>query len=108
MIAGDFDIPVVATNDAIYHSRERYRLQHALATTGLTTNTDQAPPFINPNHLLRLKSPERMAHFFRDCPDAIVNTLRVAERCSFNLATALGYTLPNPAVPEGYTAGTYL
>ena len=108
MIAGEVDVPVVATNDALYHSQERYRLQHALVTAGLNITTDQALPFISPNHHLRLKLPERMAHIFQDCPDAIVNTLRVAERRSFNLATYLGYTLPNPAVPEGYTAGSFL
>ena len=108
MIAGEVGVPVVATNDALYHSQERYRLQHALVAVGLNTTIDQALPFISPNHHLHLKSLERMAHIFRDYPEALVNTLRVAERCSFNLATDLGYTLPDPAVPEGYTADTYL
>ena len=38
----------------------------------------------------------------------VSNTLRVAERCAFNLSTDLGYTLPSPSVPEGYTAESYL
>ena len=49
-----------------------------------------------------------MARLFQDRPDALANTLRIAERCSFNLATDLGYTLPDPATPEGYTAESYL
>ena len=36
------------------------------------------------------------------------HSLEIAGQCSFNLATDLGYTLPDPAVPEGYTADTYL
>ena len=101
-------VPVVATNDALYHSPERYRLQHALVAAGLNTTIDQALPFISPNHHLHLKPPEQMARLFRDCPEAIANTLKIAGQCSFNLATDLGYTLPDPAVPEGYTADTYL
>ena len=36
------------------------------------------------------------------------NTLKIAERCEFNLVSDLGYTLPEPAVPSGYTADSYL
>ena len=107
-LATEVGVPVVATNDALYHSPERHRLQHALVAAGLNATIDQALPFISPNHHLHLKSPERMARIFRDCPEAIANTLRVAERCSFNLSTDLGYVLPDPAVPKGYTADTYL
>ena len=107
-LAKEAGVPVVATNDALYNSPERYRLQHALVAAGLNTTIDQALPFINPNHHLHLKPPEQMARLFRDCPEAVANTLRITEQCSFNLATDLGYTLPDPAVPEGYTADGYL
>ena len=107
-LAAEVGVPVVATNDVLYHLPERHRLQHALVAAGLSATIDQALPFINPNHHLRLKSPERMAHIYRDYPEAIANTIKIAEQLSFNLATDLGYTLPDPAVPEGYTADTYL
>ena len=55
-----------------------------------------------------MKSPAQMKHLFRDRPDAIANTLKVAERCSFDLSTDLGYTLPEPDLPDGFTAETYL
>ena len=42
-----------------------------------------------------------MAQLFYGRPDAVFNTLHVAEQCAFDLATGLGYTLPQPAVPEG-------
>ena len=45
---------------------------------------------------------------FHHCPEAVHNTLRLAEQCRFNLATDLGYTLPEPAVPPGHTPATFL
>ena len=49
-----------------------------------------------------------MQRLFRERPDAIANTLRIAEQCAFNLSSDLGYTLPDPQVPEGYTAEGFL
>ena len=44
----------------------------------------------------------------RQYPEAVANTVRIAEQCDFNLADDLGYTLPDAAVPEGYTPASYL
>ena len=107
-IAGEIGVPVVATNDVHYHRPERSRLQHALVAARLNTTIDQALPHLKPNHHLYLKSHAQMQMLFRECPEAISNTLRVAERCDFDLSTDLGYTLPDPAVPEGYTPESYL
>ena len=49
-----------------------------------------------------------MERLFKDHPDALANTFRIAEQCAFDLSSDLGYTLPEPAVPEGYTAESYL
>ena len=107
-LADEAGVPVVATNDVHYHAPERYRLQHALAASRRNTTIDQALPFILPNRHLHMKSPAQMQQLFRDRPDAIANTLDVAERCSFDLATDLGYTLPEPDLPDGFTAEAYL
>ena len=107
-IAGEAGVPVVAANDVHYHARERYRLQNALVAARLNTTIDQALPHLRPNHHLHLKSQVEMERLFRECPEAVSNTLRIAERCEFDLSTDLGYTLPDPAVPEGYTPESYL
>ncbi len=99
---------VVATNDVHYHMPERYRLQHALVAASHNTTIDQALRFIRPNHHLFLKPPEEMERLFRHCPEALVNTRRIAEMCEFDLSADLGYTLPEADVPEGYTADSYL
>ena len=49
-----------------------------------------------------------MEILFRQYPEAVANTLQAAERCAFNLDTDLGYSLPDAAVPEGYTPAGYL
>ena len=107
-LADEAGAPVVATNDVHYHAPERYRLQHTLAASRRNATIDQALPFILPNRHLHMKSPAQMQQLFGDRPDAIANTLRVAERCSFDLATDLGYTLPEPDMPDGFTTETYL
>ena len=107
-LADDVRAPVVATNDVHYHAPERYRLQHALVAASRNTTMDRALPFIRPNHHLHLKSPDRMQRLFRERPDAIANTRRIALQCGFDLSSDLGYTLPEPQLPEGDSAEGFL
>ena len=107
-LARNMGVSIIASNDVHYHDPERYRLQTALVAARLNTTMEQALPHIRPNHHLSLKTPGQMASLFKDYPKAVSNTLKVAEQCDFNLATGLGYTLPEPAVPAGYTADSYL
>ena len=107
-VAKEVGVPVVASNDVHYHAPERYRLQNALVAARLNTTIDRALPYLKPNHHLYLKSHAQMERLFKEWPEAVSNTLRVAERCDFDLSTDLGYTLPDPAVPDGYTAESFL
>ena len=100
--------PVVATNDVHYHCPERHRLQQALVAARHNTTIDQALPYIHPNRHLCLKPPAQMERLFRQYPEAVANTVRIAEQCRFNLSSDLGYTLPEPDVPAGYTPDSYL
>ena len=107
-LARDRGIPLVATGDALYHTPERYKLQHALVAAAHNTTIDLALRHIRPNHRFHLKSIERMRQLFRHCPEALDNTLKIADSCDFNLDTDLGYRLPDADVPDGYTPQTYL
>ena len=107
-IAQEVGTPLVATNDVLYHSSQRYKLQHALVAAAHNTTIDRALRQIKPNDQFYLKSAEQMQRLFRHCPEAIGNTLRIAESCDFNLDTDLGYCLPDADVPDGYTPQTYL
>ena len=107
-LARDLGTPIVASNDVHYHDPERYRLQHALVAARFNTTMERALPHIKPNNHLSLKPPAQMTKLFKDFPEAILNTVNIAEQCEFNLATGLGYTLPEPAAPTGYTPESYL
>src|SRR5690606_30693044 len=54
-----------------------------------------------------LRSPAEMWALFRDVPEALTNSLRIAEMCDVDLENK-GYHLPNFPVPEGYDAQSYL
>ena len=107
-LASQAGAALVATNDVHYHCSDRYRLQHALVAAKHNTTMDQALPFIHPNRHLCLKHPERMERLFEEWPEAVDNTRRIADECRFNLSADLGYTLPEPDVPEGHTPDSYL
>ena len=108
-IAREMGVPLVASNDVHYHAPERYRLQNALVAARLNTTIDRALPHLRPNHHLHLKSPCRDGAALQGVPRGREqHPARIAERCAFDLSRDLGYTLPDPAVPEGYTAESYL
>ena len=107
-LAYDCGVPVVATNDALYHTPERYRLQHALVAAAHNTTIDRALRHIRPNDRFHLRSAEQMQKLFRHCSEALENALGIADSCDFNLDTDLGYCLPDADVPEGYTSQSYL
>ena len=107
-IAEEAGVRLVVTNDVHYHAAERYRLQNALVAIRLNTTVDQALPHLLPNNQFYLKPAGEMARLFAAFPEAVANTVEIAERCAFDLGTDLGYMLPKPALPEGYTAEGYL
>ena len=107
-LAAEMRVPLVATNGALYHDPERYRLQHALVAIRNNSTIDRSLRHILPNDQFYLKSDAEMMELFADCPEAVSNTVEIAERCEFDMSSDLGYNLPEPDVPEGYTPMSYL
>ncbi len=97
----------VATNDSHYIRKEDARLQDVLLAiqTNTTLNDPKRMRMSDPTYYLR--SPQEMQEIFHAVPDALSNTLTIAERCNVDL-TVSGWHLPVFPVPEGYTAESYL
>ena len=79
-LARQLGADVVATNNVHYHVKDRHRLQDALVAIQHNQTLDQAMPHLRTNSQYHLKSPQQMAGLFRSYPEAIGNTLRIAER----------------------------
>ena len=100
-LARKLDIPLVATNDAHYLKREdAYNHEVLLCIqTGKRMSDPDRMKFDTEE--LYIKSPEEMIDYFKELPDAIENTVKIAEKC--NVEFEFGHTiLPNYDVPEEY------
>jgi DNA polymerase-3 subunit alpha len=97
----------VATNDVHYVDQSDAAWQDIMLcvqTSSLLSDPNRMK-MTDPSYYL--KSGQEMANLFRDVPDAISNSLLIAERCDVDLSTD-GYVLPKFEVPEGYTTKSYL
>ena len=100
-LARKLDIPIVATNDAHYLKREdAYNHEVLLCIqTGKRMSDEDRMRFDTDE--LYIKSPEEMSEYFSAFPDAIENTVKIAEKC--NVEFEFGHTiLPNYDVPPEY------
>jgi error-prone DNA polymerase len=95
-LAGRLGLGVVATGNVHYHRPERYRLQDVLVSIKNRTTLDGAHGARRSNSLFHLFSPWEVEHRFESRPEAITNTLLIAERCSaFDITEDLGYEFPD-------------
>ena len=95
-LAGRLGLGVVATGNVHYHHPERHRLQDVLVSIKNRETLDGAHGARRANRLFHLAEPWEMHHRFQSRPEAITNTLLIAERCAaFDLTEDLGYEFPN-------------
>ncbi len=100
-LSRELDIPLVATNDAHYLKREdAYNHEVLLCIQTGKRMTDPDRMRFETDELY-VKSPEEMSDYFRSVPDAIENTVKIAEKC--NVEFEFGHTiLPNYDVPKEF------
>ncbi len=99
-LAGRLGVPAVATGNVHSHGgRERARLQDALVAIRLGMTLEESEPLRRGNRSSTLASPRKMAERFADHPDAVAETLRLAERLEFDLSRELGYRYPREEDP---------
>jgi error-prone DNA polymerase len=107
-LAEHIGLGVVATGNVHYHERERHRLQDVLVAIKNRLTLDSSHRARRENSEYYLKPPAEMETLFAEHPQAIVNTLAIAERCEFDLTKDLDYRFPECPVPEGETPESYL
>ncbi len=105
-IAKDLGLPMICTNDVHYLQAADAHPHDILLCIGT------AKAFSDPKRLrydakqFFLKTAEEMAETFKDYPDALANTMRIAERCNVKLAEGENF-LPDFDVPIGFTVDSY-
>jgi error-prone DNA polymerase len=95
-LTDDAQLGVVASGDVHYHARPRHRLHDVLVAIRHRTTLDGSHDVRHANSEFFLRPPEEVEELFRDCPDAVANSLALAERChGFDLTRDLGYRFPD-------------
>ena len=100
-LSRELDIPLVATNDAHYLKREDAYNHEVLLCIQTGKRMSDLDRMKFDTDELYVKSPEEMEDFFKNVPDAIENTVKIAEKC--NVEFEFGHTiLPNYDVPTEF------
>src|SRR6476660_5043367 len=106
-IAATAGVPLLATNEVLYHHPARRPLQDVLTCIREKTTIEAIGKRLEANAERYLKPADEMARLFRDVPEAIAETMRFAGRVTFSL-DQLKYQYPDEPVPPGKTAQRHL
>lgn len=93
-LAAELDLPIVALGNVIMHAASRLRLCDVLSCVREKTTIDKLGRLALPNAERRIKSEFEMRRLFQTYPEAISNTVRIAEACPFSL-DELRYEYPD-------------
>jgi DNA polymerase-3 subunit alpha len=105
-IARDLGLPLVVTNDVHYLRQTDQHPHDVLLCIGTGKNINDEKRLRYHGDQFFLKTGAEMREVFGDFPEAIANTLRIAERCNVTIPKGQAF-LPDFAVPPGYTTDSY-
>lgn len=101
-LAKKLNIPLVATQDAHYPNVDDASAHDTLIAIQ-QSHKDESKRFSNIEENFSFASPAEMNEWFADTPEALANTLKIADEC--NLELTMGkFVFPNFDIPEGETA----
>ncbi|PID56124.1 DNA polymerase III subunit alpha [candidate division KSB3 bacterium] len=106
-LAKDFDLPLVASNDCHYLNKADATPHDVLLCIGTGRFVHEENRMRYGSNEFYVKSAEEMAAVFSDYPDALHNTLNIAERCNFEFEFG-NIILPEYGVPAGYSFDSYM
>ncbi|HCR98980.1 MAG: DNA polymerase III subunit alpha [Halomonas sp.] len=101
-LAIDTGTPVVATNDVRFLEREDFWAHETRVAIGEGKALDDPRRERRYTEEQYLKSPDEMAALFSDIPEALENSVMIAERCSVDVRLGEIF-LPEFEIPEGMT-----
>ncbi|HXW19622.1 MAG TPA: error-prone DNA polymerase, partial [Roseiarcus sp.] len=96
-----WNIPLLATNDALMHAPERRRLADVLACIREGVRIAEAGRLLAANAERHLKGPAEMARLFREAPQALEETVHFFDGLSFSLDEL------SPSYPEELREGFF-
>ncbi len=98
-LGSKLNIPLVATNDVHYVYPDQARAHDVLLCIQTGKTVDDPDRLRFPTPQFYLKSPTEMAALFAEVPDALANTLSIAERCNFDFSFG-SLHLPAYKIPD--------
>ncbi len=106
-LAEQHRLPLLATNGVRHATPLGREVLDVFTCIREHTHLDAAGTRLTSNAERHLKSGAEMSALFRDRPEAIANTLRLAERLDFSLEN-IGYHFPDYPVPDGHSMDSFL
>ncbi len=106
-LARSCDLPLVATNDCHYLRRQGAETQAILMCIQTNTTVDAGRPAAFATDEFYMKDNNEMEMIFRQYPEALSNTCRIAERCNVEFDFSTTY-LPKFPCPSGIASAEYL
>ena len=106
-LAKELNLGLVATNDAHYLTKADARIQDVLMSIQMGKTVDDPTRMKFETQEFYIKDADEMAALFPEHPEALANTVRIAERCQVEFEFGK-YHLPEFDVPAGYTSLEYL
>jgi len=106
VLAEEFSVPVVATNDVRFLNADEFEAHEArvcIRQSQVLDDQSRARLYSDQQYL---RSPEEMQTLFSDIPEALANTVLIAERCSVELTLGQNF-LPRFPLPEGVVLENY-
>lgn len=106
-LARELEIPIVGTQDTHYIDPEDAEAQETLVAIQTGAFADETKRFTNKDEDFSFISPEQAREYFREIPEAVENTLKIADACDLEL-TLGKFIFPHFPIPTGETNDSLL
>jgi len=106
-LAKETKLPIVGTNDVHYLNKEDANVHDVLLCVQMNRTVDEKDRISMMSEDYSLKGPDEMIRAFRNNPEAVENTQKIADMCDVKLELDK-IELPHFPLPEGKTANSYL